>query len=671
MGLMQPKKKKKKTPGGAVTKKPLDGKATSTSTSASSTARSIRKAKKIKNDDFNKSKKIRMGLVSREETCDMIAELSEYILQDPTKAFSSPDAMTSATTSGDTKDKDNEDDKNKKAKKETPSMMRQLLQIASFYVDGDDYEYTSQLGILSLLAIYKDLIPSYRIRLPTAAEMSVKVSLETRRLWDYERALLTNYQQYLKLLEDVWNRGKAQRVLSTLTVTSMLCMCEMLKTSFHFNFRSNLLNMVMRQVNHAQCEQVSDACCAAVEHVFKNDRQGEVALEATRILAKAIKDRDFKVRPCVVRTFLALPLRVHIDEAQAAKLATAAKKRKRDKDLQAIDKELQEGDATVDKILLARCQSDTLETVIVTYFRVLKSDHRNTSILHMQELLPACLEGLAQFAHLINIDTVMDLLEVLKTLLKDIDSLPLDAALNCVLTAFQTLSGPGKEMKIDQKEYISPLYTQLPRLITMDMTDSDAYRKITESMVKCLDAAFIKRREYSTTRVAAFFKQILTVAMYTPPSTSIPLVAFARGLLQRYPSCQQLLENESDAITSGQYNPDVDEPELSNPFSTSGWELTALKFHFHPGVVDQAKSASTMKMLQMPAEDPDRLLHDTMHDQAELYIKFRMLKKRHPLEVRGGNAQGDGKNNKRHHVRFIQQPAKRDLGHLETKSIAL
>jgi nucleolar complex protein 3 len=367
-----------------------------------------------------------------------------------------------------------------------------------------------------------------------------------------------------------------------------------------------------------------------------------------------------------LKTFLALPLRVHIDEAQAAKLATAAKKRKRDKELQAIDKELQEGDATVDKILLARCQSDTLETVIVTYFRVLKSENLNSST-HMKELLPVCLEGLAQFAHLINIDTVMDLLAGLKELLKDIDLLPLDAALNCVLTAFQTLSGPGKEMKIDQKEYISPLYTQLPRLVTMDMTDSATYRRITDAMLKCLDAAFIKRREYSTTRVAAFFKQILTVAMHTPPSTSIPLVAFARELLQRYPSCQQLLENESDAITSGQYCPDVDEPELANPFSTSGWELTALKFHFHPGVADQTQSAATMKMLQMPAEDPDRLLHDAMHDQAELYIKFRMLKKRHPLEVRGG--QGDGKN--RRHVRFVQQRAKRDMGHLEIKRIAL
>lgn len=595
----------------------------------------------------NKSKKIRSGKLSREETCDMISELSESIMEDPSKAFISPDAIYKAG-----KQKDGEGDiVNNKA---TPSLMQQLLQIARHETD----EYIARLGIMSLLVIFKDLIPSYRIRLPTAAEMSVKVSLETKRLWDYERALLTSYQQYLKLLELTWNRGgTSQKSFSRLRVTSILCVCELLKSSFHFNFRSNLLTMVMRQINNGQCDEVSQACCVAVEHVFKSDAQGEVALEATRLLAKAIKDRGFKVRTRVLKTFLALPLRVHIDEAQAAKLATAAKKRKRDKEMKEIDKELQEGDATVDKIMLARCQSDTLQTVTVTYFRILKSDNLN-SASHMQEVLPACLEGLAKFAHLVNIDTVMDLLDVLKGLLKDIDALPLDAALNCVLTAFQTLSGPGKAMKIDLKEYTSPLYTQLPRLVADPNVRNNA-----QTMLKCLDAAFIKRREYSTTRIAAFLKQILTVAMYTPPSSSIPLIAFSRQLLQRYPSAHQMLENEQDAITSGQYCPDVEEPELANPFSTAAWELATLKFHSHPAVETQAQNAATLKMLQMPAEDPDRLQEVSARNEDEVYIKFRKSKKKHPLAARNPE---DAKRRRR----FLQ-PRNRNIDHLAHSGIFL
>ena len=596
-------------------------------------------------------KKLKPALMSRQEMCDLMAELSEAILEDPNKAFSSGASVS---------DPNNAPNNSKKCKAERkqeervngPSMMKQLMQLASY--EGD--EYTAALGILSLLAIFRDLIPSYRIRLPTAAEMSVKVSLETKRLWDYERALLTHYQQYLALLETFWNKGKRQKSPTRLTVTSMLCMCELLKVAFHFNFRTNLLTMVMRQINNGQCEEVSNACCSAVEHIFANDAQGEVALEATRLLSKAIKDRGFKVKANVLRTFLKLPLRVHIDEAQAAKLATQAKKRKRDKELKEIDKELAEGSASVDKILLARCQSDTLQSVTLTYFRILKSDNLS-SATHFQELLPAALEGLAKFAHLINIDTVMDLLGVLKDLLKNIDALPLDAALNCVLTAFQTLSGPGKEMQIDQKEYITPLYTQLTRLIA-----EPSNRNSVEALLRCLEAAFIKRREYSTTRVAAFLKQILTVAMFAPPSTSVPLIAFGRQLLQRYPAIHQLLENEQDAITAGQYCPDVDDPELSNPFSTSVWELATLRFHINPGVEQQATDASALKMLNMPTEDPERLQYNLTRDEDEVYIKFRKQKqKRHPLEPRGKD---EGK--KRQRARFLT-PAKRNLDHLSNE----
>jgi hypothetical protein len=43
-------------------------------------------------------------------------------------------------------------------------------------------------------------------------------------------------------------------------------------------------------------------------------------------------------------------------------------------------------------------------------------------------LLPTALEGLAKIAHLINMDTVLDLLEVLKSMLKSVSDLPLDAS---------------------------------------------------------------------------------------------------------------------------------------------------------------------------------------------------------------------------------------------------
>ena len=189
----------------------------------------------------------------------------------------------------------------------------------------------------------------------------------------------------------------------------------------------------------------------------------------------------------------------------------------------------------------------------------------------------------------------------------------------------------------------------------------------TEIAIKCLTAAFLKRREYSTVRVAAFIKQISTTALHAPPFTSAPLLAFVRQLLHRYPSASSvLLENEQDAITSGAYDPNVDDPEHSNPFATSAWELATLQFHVNPSVAKHATNASVRKMLQLPMEDPARIRADMIANARECYIAHRVSKKRHPLAPppTGGRFDYDKKKRNRHQIRFIK-PRKTENYHLK------
>ncbi|VEU42333.1 unnamed protein product [Pseudo-nitzschia multistriata] len=562
--------------------------------------------------------------LSAEEKCNLVAELSELVLENPNKAFQVEKEIFNG-------DGNKEGDGNGDVR--SVSKVQQLLDLSRVHKNGND-DYIASLGIMSLLAIFKDILPSYRIRQQTEIERESRISKETKALWDYERALLTHYQQYLQVLEKAWDRGQNQHETgpSRLAITAMLSLCELLKSAYHFNFRSNILSIVVRQMNNRKCDQVSNACCRVIEFVFEKDTQGEVSMEAARLVAKLVKEYRGALRPGVIRSFAKLPLRVHVDEAQAAKLAADAnkKKRKKDRELAEIESELKESSGTVDKIILARCQSETLQSVILTYFRVLKSTDSKTR----HDLLPAALEGLAKFSHLVNIDTVVDLLDVLKELLLIVDNLPLEASLNCVLTAFQTLEGPGREMQIDQKEYIAPLYSQLARVGTEENSKKNTY-----ILLRCLTAAFIKRREYSIVRVAAFVKQMFTVAMHSPDYTSVPLIALARQILQRYPSVHQLLESESDVITSGTYKPDVADPEHSNPFSTSAWELACLKFHVHPQVREQAISAAQLKMIQLPAEAPDKLRSMLSKNGDEIYIQFRRQSKKHPLSGKAGKNQ--------------------------------
>jgi len=75
--------------------------------------------------------------------------------------------------------------------------------------------------------------------------------------------------------------------------------------------------------------------------------------------------------------WLSLPL-LHEDEATAARLAAAAKAKKAKKSASAkeqfdIEREMKEGEATVDRIELAKNQADTFHAVTLAYFRILKS----------------------------------------------------------------------------------------------------------------------------------------------------------------------------------------------------------------------------------------------------------------------------------------------------------
>lgn len=58
-----------------------------------------------------------------------------------------------------------------------------------------------QLAILSQLAVFKDIIPGYRIRALTDKEKAEKVSQMVARTRDWEQGLVAIYQTYLRSLE--------------------------------------------------------------------------------------------------------------------------------------------------------------------------------------------------------------------------------------------------------------------------------------------------------------------------------------------------------------------------------------------------------------------------------------------------------------------------------------
>ena len=66
----------------------------------------------------------------------------------------------------------------------------------------------ARLAMLSLAAVFKDILPGYRIRPPTDKELSMAVSKEVKKLRDHESALLRAYQvSFLSELHCRWLCG--------------------------------------------------------------------------------------------------------------------------------------------------------------------------------------------------------------------------------------------------------------------------------------------------------------------------------------------------------------------------------------------------------------------------------------------------------------------------------
>lgn len=645
---------------------------------------------------------------------DLIADLSESILEDPVGGLTSArtDAIGGGVVNGE-EEAGEEGDKKTPLYRKTPSKLHKLLDLASLVDNGHD-AHAARLGLLSLMAIFQDILPTYRIRLPTESEMQVRVSKETKATWDHERRLLQCYQRYMQLLERTWEEGRFGRKWAasneggknkkggyesggggggqpptTLAATAILALSSLLRTCYNFNFRTNLLRIVIRQANRRSNVEVRTACCDALSAMFASDAQGDASLEAVRMMSKMIKENNNDaVHPDALNTWLSLPLRVHEDEAAAARLAAAAKAKKAKKSASAkeqfdIEREMKEGEATVDRIELAKNQADTLHAVTLAYFRILKSvsskvgdDDKMSSSTPSGELilLPCTLRGLAKFSHLIHLDAVVDLLTVIRDLLKNASSLPPVVAINCILCALKTLRGPGREtLPVDPKEYLIPLYNVLPRLgttasITREDMDEVGHGRSSDGMIEaaiqCLDHAFLHRRELSTSRLAAFVKRIITASIHCPPHSSVPLLACARQISSRYSNSSsklsRMLENEEDVVADGVFAPDAEDPEHSNAHATSFWELSLMKYAVHPAVAEQSAMMAEGRQLKLPAESPCRLLSNMYRDVQEGFVSSNgtVTWKKHPLDkgISSNEATGviDGSRPKRRQQRRNQ-----------------
>jgi nucleolar complex protein 3 len=330
-----------------------------------------------------------------------------------------------------------------------------------------------------------------------------------------------------------------------------------------------------------QGSQIETMCCEAINSLFDGDLSGESSLETVKLISKMVKNRGDATCPAVLDCFLSLHLdakRAKLDDLSSSSLKrkrskaadkTAASIRRKtmmskavkkvQKEVKEIESELREADAEVDREERAKMvrewyfltvikHTETLKFVFVTYFRILKNAEKSF------RLLTPALRGLSRFAHLINIDYFQDLLNCLKTIISQQQTLAmeskqdgstlnhqfygLDATLHTIIASFRLLGGQGEALNIDPKEFCDALYSQLillacvpPSSHSKTFAETGDSREFTFDLaLEALDLMMVKKRQVSLDRVCAFTRRICAVAIHLPAELSLRCLNTVRSL---------------------------------------------------------------------------------------------------------------------------------------------
>ncbi|KAL8927522.1 MAG: hypothetical protein Q9208_002327 [Pyrenodesmia sp. 3 TL-2023] len=358
-----------------------------------------------------------------------------------------------------------------------------------------------KLALATQLAVYKDVIPGYRIRPHGEIHKDEKVSKDVRRLRSYEQALVSGFQTYVKeLAKSAKASGDtSSQAAASVSTVAISCACNLLLAVPHFNFRSELIKILVDKLSSKKRDDDFTKCLETLEQLFRDDEDGNPSLDGVSQLSRMMKARDYRIDESVLNTFLHLRLlselssrgsqnRIDKPASDTPKPKTkkefrTKKTRKILKERKAVEKEFSEADAIVSHEERDRLQSETLKQVFITYFRILKA--------RIPTLTGAVLEGLAKYAHLINQDFFGDLLEALKDLIatstnsnngeeeeeqhtehetpqlsQSTSQDPLRASLLCTTTAFALLEGQdvarsAASLNLDLTFFTTNLYKSL------------------------------------------------------------------------------------------------------------------------------------------------------------------------------------------------------------------
>ncbi|KAL2473247.1 hypothetical protein Fot_48983 [Forsythia ovata] len=500
--------------------------------------------------------------------------------------------------------------------------LREMLEISK---DGN--KAIVVLGLKSLLAVFKDIIPGYRIRLPTEKEQEMKVSKEVKKMRLYESTLLSAYKAYVQRLIAIEQQTVYKRV-------SVRCICTLLAAVPHFNFRENLLAAVVRNIS-SRDDVVRNLCCASVKSLFINEGKhgGEATVEAVQMIAELVKTHNCQLHPDSIQVFMFLSFDEDLGKPRVSEVDNKSKNKKSKKrkgfeepnhlpdngkkktrqemmtkTREEVNADFKAASFSQDLSERRRMQSQTLSAVFQTFFRILKHAMKPTSEASSllgasgsHPLLVPCLNGVGKFSHLIDLDFMADLMNCLRKLAgngsksEDLSEnssnyLTVSERLLCCIVAFKVMRNNLDALNVDLQDFFVQFYNLI--------LEYRPGRDQGEVLAEALKIMLCNDRQHDMQRAAAFIKRLATFSLCFGSAESMAALVTIKHLLQKNVKCRNLLENDagggSVAGAIVKYQPYASDPNLSGALASVLWELNLLTKHYHPAVSTMASGISTM-----------------------------------------------------------------------------
>lgn len=499
--------------------------------------------------------------------------------------------------------------------------LKEMLEISK---DAD--HAVVMLGLKSLLAVFKDIIPGYRIRLPTEKEQEMMVSKSIKKTRLYESTLLSSYKAYIQRLISLEKQEVYKRV-------AVRCLCTLLESAPHFNFRETLLAAVVRNISSPE-DVIRKQCCAAVKSLFLNEGKhgGEATVEAVRMIADLVKAHSCQLHPDSIEVFMSLSFDEELFKEEKSKVENnkkgkiSKKKRKYEEQNKLQENEKKRNKQEIisrtreevkndykaasfaqDIAEKGRMQSEIISAVFQAFFRILKhaiqpsSEAKATDNAYgSHPLLAPCLNGIGKLSHFIDLDFMPDLMNHLKKLAGSGNSLdgsenssqPLTVSerLQCCIVAFKVMKSNLDALNVDLQEFFVQLYCLV--------FEYRPGRDKGEVLAEALKIMLCDDRQHDMQRAAAFIKRLATFSLCFGSAESMAALVTLNHLLLKNTKCRNLLENDEGggSVAGGiaKYQPYALDPNRSGALASVLWELNLLCGHYHPSVSKLATSISTM-----------------------------------------------------------------------------